>query len=635
MTDPNFQGIDPQLLAQLTSSLGKGVSTGQQLAASYLGQFGRLGLDTGAISKLMSDFGWAQGQQSMLQRRYALASHQPASQFVHGMATAGAGTLQFPTAASARQAGSKEGGKLSQLIAADDWAGVQAELKTLAANNDDPDYMAALFKALGPSGLFYLSADYNTLKDSGHGAQADQLQNIVGQGLSAASYEFPLTQSYIEGLGPKDFGLYGDPGGNMLALTTFLTVGTYSTQWLKTLSPYVLYQEPTPGGDWPRPGTDAIFQAIANNPGYAAQFFQQNPARLANFLADPLNVAQISNGAGFAAFVKAATIPPRGAPDTSAYTANAKWLIEMFGQNPGDRTSGAVRRTMVGITTYYWNDVFASVTAAAPGADGDKHVGLGIPAQDWGNFVQEAMRDPSGAAQLLAFYGAWDDNQPGYNVSSQQWKNASAYFMRAFFAYNYLKAGEPGGNADALASILADAGAAAFGAIVFPEGEAAAGGMALVESALTEAEHEGTKAAFGNYIENAVGSYLAPGDNQNTSTAGALLNPAYQWADEALKTYNNDPNGPASFAKSAVHDPGYYEGQFGGNFIGTTGPYKGKILPLSQIQGDPQALAAFNAWLQDPGVSTVIGQSTMGGGAGDLALAWSYMNLVMSGGGGG
>jgi hypothetical protein len=312
----------------------------------------------------------------------------------------------------------------------------------------------------------------------------------------------------------------------------------------------------------------------------------------------------------------------------------------LFGQDPGDRTSSAVRQTMVGITTYYWNDLFASVTAATPGADSDRHVGLGIPAQDWGNFVQEAMRDKTGSAQLLAFYGAWDDQQPGYNAPSQQWQNASTYFMRAFFAYNYMQAGQPAGNnGDAIASVLADAGSAAFGAIVFPEGEAAAGGIALVKSALTEAEHEGAKSIVSNYIENSVGSYLAPGANPNVATAGGLLNPAYQWANEASKTYNNDPNGPASFAQHARHDPSYYEKEFDGNFIGDGtqqlgGPqYKGKILPLTEIQGNAQSLAAFNAWLQDPGVSTVIGASTMGGGAGDLALAWSYMNLVMGGGG--
>ena len=52
----SFDGINPQLLAQLMSSLNSGANTGQQTAGSYVWQFQRLGLDTGALSKLQQNY---------------------------------------------------------------------------------------------------------------------------------------------------------------------------------------------------------------------------------------------------------------------------------------------------------------------------------------------------------------------------------------------------------------------------------------------------------------------------------------------------------------------------------------------------------------------------------------------------
>jgi hypothetical protein len=632
VTDPSFQGIDPQLLSQLTSSLTKGASTGSEMTGGYVGQFSRLGLDTGAVNKLLSDYDWAQSQQGMLQRRLALASHQPSGQWVNGMATAGAGTLAYPTAAAAKKAGGDEGKKLSALIAANDWSGVQAELKTLKGNDDDPDYMAALFTALGPSAIYYLSADYNTLKESGHQSEADELQNVIGQGLATASSEFPLTGKYLEGIQSRESELDYYPGGDIQALGTFLTVGTYSTQWLTKLTPYALLQAPGAGGDFPRPGTDQIFQAIANNPAYAAQLFSQEMTgpdanRFARFLADPLYVAQISNKPGFAAFVKAATIPPPGAASASLYSGNAKSLIEMFGEDPGDRTSGAIRQDMVGITTFYWNDMYASVTAAAPDADKNKYVGLGIPMKDWGYFVQEAMRDPKSAAQLLTFYSEWQLHQPGANAPQQEWQNASQALMSAFVQYNYIQAGESAGNnSEAIASVLAEAGSAAFGAIVFPEGEAAVGGVALLKSAFDEAYHEGAKSFVSNAIENAVGNALEPGENPNVDAGAQGLTVAGKWSLRATQTYNNNAAGAAPFLKAnnpyTWQDPSYYEQKYHGDFI-----QGGKIMtgPMNDEQ-----LAAFNAWLQDPGVAKVIGPQVVGGETGAEALAWEYLQQTMS-----
>src|SRR5260370_25793455 len=141
-----FEGIDPHLLAQLMTSLRSGVSGAQQLASSYLGQFGGFGLDTSRISRLLQDYGWAQGQQPMLQRRYDLASNQPSGQWVNGLATSGASYLEFSTQAQAQAAGAKAAKQLKDGNIT--YAQFYAEL--LQEYKNDPDWATGAIKTLGP-----------------------------------------------------------------------------------------------------------------------------------------------------------------------------------------------------------------------------------------------------------------------------------------------------------------------------------------------------------------------------------------------------------------------------------------------------------------------------------------------------
>jgi hypothetical protein len=141
--DANFQGINPQLLRQLITSLSGGVSRAEPLAGSYLGQFSRLGLDTGAVQRLRSDYGWAAGQQPMLSRRLALASHQPPGSFTDGMTSQGAGPLTFATTAAAKSAGAAAAQQLATLLAAGDDDAARQLLATMAQSGDDPDYTGA------------------------------------------------------------------------------------------------------------------------------------------------------------------------------------------------------------------------------------------------------------------------------------------------------------------------------------------------------------------------------------------------------------------------------------------------------------------------------------------------------------
>jgi hypothetical protein len=141
--DGVFQGIDPERLACLMTALSGGVSRAQPLAESYLAQFGRLGLDTGSVRRLLADYAWASGQQPMLSRRHALASNQPPGTFKDGMTGQGAGTLTYATSAAAAKAGTAAAEKLAALLAAGDDSAAQQQLADLAEHVSDPDYMTA------------------------------------------------------------------------------------------------------------------------------------------------------------------------------------------------------------------------------------------------------------------------------------------------------------------------------------------------------------------------------------------------------------------------------------------------------------------------------------------------------------
>src|SRR5487761_299479 len=128
-----------------------------------------------------------------------------------------------------------------------DWSGIQKELDAMSQNGDDADYMAAFFSQLGPKGLYALSL-YAQGGPSSDAANEREVQQIVGSGLATASYEMPLTMNFLQGMEPEHaepgYSTEMLPGGwDSAALAPFLTEGEFSSQWLQTISPAVLYRK--------------------------------------------------------------------------------------------------------------------------------------------------------------------------------------------------------------------------------------------------------------------------------------------------------------------------------------------------------------------------------------------------------
>jgi hypothetical protein len=657
----NFQGINPSMLQQLIKSLSSGVTGAQPLANSYISQFTRVGLDTGPIQKLLADYGWASAQQPMLNRRYSLASHQPSGDFTDGWTEEGAGTLFYATTAAAKGAGTADAKQMQAYLDANDWSGIQKELGAMSQNGDDADYMAAFFSQLGPKGLYTLSL-YAQGGSSSDAANEQEVQQIVGAGLATASYEMPLTMNFLQGMEPEHappgYATQELAGGwDTAALAPFLTEGEFSSQWLQTIAPSVLYQKSVEEGAPMPGGYDAIFTAIASNPDFAAQFYQQNSGQLDDYMTDPVLYHDLASDPGFGKFLEAATIPPQGDTNTKAFTANATHFVQLFGGGNQD-TSSEVRQAMAAVAMNYFGDIQGTVTAAAKGAGSS----MGLTASEWGSFVQNAMQDKTAAAFLMTSYANWrgtqtDDSLPSNGQGDGKdtplyagyWNDQSIGMLDYFFASNYQAAGAQAGQGNAVLDTLLEAvdagGATLLTSVAFgPEAGAAEITMDVVEDWGKDAG----KDAFSSAAESTLGKLTdqltdSDGGPVNASDAADqvfsdLTTIQGHWANTVISQWNQSQVGigtpgqvnakdfpPVMYnGVQYTADPSQYEQQYGGTFMTASGT----VMDPSQMS--PKALAAYNAWLQDPAISSAVATTFSAESQGSLN---SYYGAQMGGGG--
>jgi hypothetical protein len=630
----NFQGINPSMLQQLIKSLNSGVTGARPLANSYVSQFTRVGLDTGAVQKLLADYAWASAQQPMLNRRYSLASHQPSGDFTNGWTEEGAGALFYPTTGAAKGAGRADAKQMQAYLDAHDWSGIQKELDSLSQNGGDADYMAAFFSQLGPKGLYALSL-YAQGGPSSDAANEQEVQQVVGSGLATASYEMPLTMNFLQGIEPANppagYATAVLAGGwDTAALAPFLTEGEFSDQWLKTISPSVLYQKSVEMGAPLPGGYDAIFTAIASNPNFAAQFYQQNSGQLNDYMTDPELYHILASDQGFGKFLEAATIPPQGGTNTKPFTDNAAQFVQLFGGGNQD-TSSPVRQAMAAVAMQYFGDIQGTVTAPAPGAGS----AMGLTASEWGSFVQNAMQDKTAAAFLMTSYANWrgqqtDDSLPSNGqgdgpstpLYAGYWNDQSIGMLDYFFASNYQAAGHQAGEGNDVLKTLLDAvnagGATLLTSVAFgPEAGAAIITTDMLVDAGKDAFSSATETTLGKVTEPLAGS--GDGGPANASDAADkvfsdLTMIQRRWSNEVTTRWNASQQNAGTSGQVSTQDfppvwyngvqytadPHQYEQQYGGTFLNANGTV------MDQSRMSPKALAAYNAWLQDPAISSVV-----------------------------
>lgn len=627
-------GLDPQLFGDLITSLSSRSGNAQGLVSSYLGQLSRCGLDTSRLSAAAKDLTWAQDQLPMLNRRESLAqAWEQQHPGIGPMVPGGAGYLDFPTDKAAAHAGQSDGAKALQAL--EDHSNTDFIQSELAARGDDPAYLAAFFKALGPQGLAQLGLQVNGYQQQGNNHQYQLWASTVGTALATASYRMPFSDSWLNQLhlpGETDPPLVPE----LQLIQPFLENGVYSQSWLDPLGKYAMQQarlQALEPGLEQIPNLDGIWTAIAHNPPFDAKFYSQNfqnkdpnanyPPSLSWLMTNPMVQHSVLDSA-FANMVQAATIPPDPSKypglNLAQFYSNAQSTVRYFGSSGNLHTSGDVQQALGQIAMNYFSDLAHTIGAAAPGVGNQNSLQdfkVVATQGDWANFITEAMQNKTEAARLLTFYSEWNKQNPPMSWVGQPdapthqgfWSNFSAGVLNDFMASSYQAAGHQAGtSADAIAEIAAAGGSAFLASLVF--GPEAGVATALVEGgkdAFQTATENQLKAPFQTVLDSAFSNgtdkagQIAASDLTNTQTIWEGTVRTWATSQGGLQPDGNVIVQPGVTAASVGgHPVQYYEQQYGGTFVD---PSTHQLLPLDQIQHNPQALAAYNAWLQDPAVS--------------------------------
>jgi hypothetical protein len=561
-----FEGIDPGQLAQLMQSMKSSVAAAQPVASGYLGRFNALGLDTSRVSRLLQDYSWAQGQQPMLQRRYDLASHQPSGQWQQGMATNGAGELEYSTPQQAQKAGANAAQQLQ------DGKITDAEfLALLREHEDDPDWQTGAMRELGDAGARQVCESIAAGDQTDYTALAMALAAAMANGVT-----FPAPG--LDDPDIEDLGL----------LAPLLQLANFPPQVLADLGKQAL----TPGYYGMYAST--VWAALAANPEAAALFVKQDAPQIVSFLGgqDPMDL-QGDQADQFLAVLKAGTITIKNTdPQLGGQAVSA--LVQAYDGNSSAHAPSAFEGLYGQVIEDYWPDVMTAVTDKT-GTNGGlaSPDGMKLSLGQWAPFVAEAMRNPTAAKQLLAEAytqgDAWMSlaaRQPPGTIGSSdagdvdEW---NAGFVEGFFSYQakeaYSELLAEGANAGAwkstVSTVAGDVVNTAFNVLVDPGQAAGTIAKSFTQDALDlltshvidDLPSGGSPPPAPNYV-NFLGTYASNAANFYNETTPADTDAAR-----------------AALVASAKGQPFVVNGQI---------PQTSKMTE--------QQLAAYDNWLNSPAV---------------------------------
>lgn len=566
-----FEGIDPPLLSQLMQSMKSGVNAAAPVAAGYMSRFSALGLDTRAISRLQHDYNWAQGQQSMLQRRYDLASHQPSGQWVNGMATSGAGALQYTTTQQAQAAGAKAGQQFT-----DGKISASQFLALLREHEYDPDWQTGAMRVLGQEGLWDLAHDDAIPYGSGGQPDMKALALAVAAAMAnGVTFADPDEE---------------DPGNDDISLLApLLQYADFPPQVLATLG----QQAMAPGNYM---YAQQVWQALAASPEGSALFIKQN----APYIVEWINAGDHGGGLPdsdfyqFLAVLKAGTV---GIKNTNAQLGGqaVSALVMAYYDDQGAHAPAQFDALYGQVIEDYWPDVMFSLTSMASDPNGKLKSpdGMQLSPDQWAAFVREAMWDPTSAAKLLAYAHAQDlywvnkaTNMPGNTGDSFALEGglvAGFFDAQATWVYN-----KQGSNAGAWKSGVISAIGPVVGDIVNIVADPGKWASTVTTSAINWVT---TSVLTG--VVNGLPDGGGPPPPALTTWQSSYERIAVDAFDNATpQLEKEDPLLVALVDSTKNYD--------NGSFVVTAEGKQPRIMPPSQMNA--QQLKAYNEWLSDPAV---------------------------------
>ncbi len=151
--------------------------------------------------------------------------------------------------------------------------------------------------------------------------------------------------------------------------------------------------------------TQEVWSALAKDPAAAALFVQENASEIPYMVtASPMMGGIAPDQVNlFIAVLKAGTIGTIGPNGTSEHPQGGVQavtaLIRAYQAQPDEHAPAAFEAVYGDIIAGYWPDVSYAIGSQVQGARAPD--GMTLTAQDWGSFIDEAMRNPSTAGMLL------------------------------------------------------------------------------------------------------------------------------------------------------------------------------------------------------------------------------------------
>lgn len=568
--------------------------------------FDYFGVDKSNFNKLLEAKTDLEDIMPDMRRRHSLAVQLLAEQQSAGWA--GDGTVRFEgtdilnddfdSITDARNAGSD----LADQVNEGDGEIPPEVYEELEEYGHDPDFAEAFINGLSPAsrGLLVMDAD-NQAEGGGGDDPDDGPQLAVAEVFATASFRIDYDEKFFEDIGDglRDMDLPGPGIAHMDAFIPLMQHGTWSHESLTSVADAAFSGDPNVTGHYSGDWRSGVWSGLARNPRASAEFMAEHQDEMW----DTARYGDYESQEAYADFVRAATVEAGPIYDRlrlydedlpNLAEQNAAFLIEQVGsQKAGEEWefNEHMRTVFVDITEEYWDDFMYSFSSPAGVSDNPNRDGIEIDPAHWDAFITEGMRTPEGSARMYELYfnqvEDMRDARDG-DADASGWDGYIIGRLRNNFLGNYNQVLQELEASEAEAKEFRD-GVIDYliGAAFDPRGAA---------EAIAGKPKEVAQEILGNLLKGWADQLTEEETERlNTDEFGDY----YAWEDNARDRYEDGEIEPYDDGTVTWDgDTGFYEELYGGRFTDDSG----NLLDKDEFKDDPEALAAYNAWLQDPAV---------------------------------
>ncbi|NEE02789.1 hypothetical protein [Phytoactinopolyspora halotolerans] len=471
----------------------------------------------------------------------------------------------------------------------------------------DPDFAEAFINGLNPEDRGHLLMTADPMNDDLPDGAIDSLSTVFSTASFRIDYDTEFISSMYQPLADQDIPNI-DLTDNMAYIMQ--NGGQWNHESMVAFAETALNGEFDDIGQFTGEGATWLFAAMGKNPRAAAEYMHAHPDQVWEQaqVIGPVTTTDEWNEA-WTAFVKAGTVDADSIygrlqiydddqPNLAQENA-ATWITNVGSLDEPFPFTDEMRGVFVDMTEQYWDEFMYAFSSPAGVGDYDGTPPINqIDPEVWDAFITEGMRSEEGSARTFElFHNEIRDirNGRGPDHDASGWDGFIAGRLSDMFLANWndvlneREASEQERDEfrEGMVNWLIGAGFDPKGAVEDITGKP----KEIAQSILGELVNGWLEDLDEEQIQeletDVFGYHQRWRDYANdrvTKSELPYLNPDIEPYDDGTVTWDGDP--------------AFYEEHYGGEF--TDG--SGRILPFEEIASDPDALAAYNAWLQDPAV---------------------------------